>query len=77
MKLTDAQFTAFTALGLMIMYEEQTLLQYMSEDDLEKLVQDVETFLCPLVQDGQDLVTPMVNVLRSAMLSAITERIAE
>lgn len=77
MKLTDAQFTAFAALGLMIMYEEQTLLQHMSEDDLVKLVKDVETFLCPLVQDDQNLVTPMVNVLWSAMLSAIAERITE
>jgi hypothetical protein len=73
MKLTDGQLAAYTALGLLIMYEEQTLLAYMTEDELVALTEATAKVLNPLVNEDEDLVSPLVRVLRSAMIDAIAQ----
>ena len=73
MKLTDGQLAAFTALGLLIMHEEQTLLEYMSEDELGALTTATSQILSPLVKEDEDLVSPLVRLLRSAMIDVIAQ----
>lgn len=73
MKLTDGQLAAFTALGLLLMYEEQTLLEYMTEDELTALVTATTKFLSPLVSEGEDLISPLVRLLRSGMLDVVAQ----
>ena len=73
MKLTDGQLAAFTALGLLLMYEEQTLLEYMTEDELTALVTATTKFLSPLVSEDEDLISPLVRLLRSGMLDVVAQ----
>lgn len=68
MKLTDGQLAAFTAFGLLLMYEEQTLLNSMTENELAELTAIVGNFVSPLISDDEDMVTPIVRVLVSTML---------
>ena len=71
MKLTDGQLAAYVALGLLIMHEEQTLLTYMTEDELGALTEATFKILSPLVKEDEDLVSPIVRLLRSGMIDAI------
>lgn len=73
MKLTDGQLAAFTALGLLLMYEEQTLLKHMTEDELVALTQATAKFISPLVSEDEDLVSPLVRLLRSGMINVIAQ----
>lgn len=73
MKLTDGQLAAFTALGLLLMYEEQTLLEYMTEDELTALVTATTKFLSPLISEDEDLISPLVRLLRSGMLDVVAQ----
>lgn len=73
MKLTDGQLAAFTALGLLLMYEEQTLLAYMTEDELGALTEATAKFISPLVSEDEDLVSPLVRLLRSGMINVIAQ----
>ena len=73
MKLTDGQLVAFTALGLLLMYEEQTLLAYMTEDELGALTEATAKFISPLVSEDEDLVSPLVRLLRSGMINVIAQ----
>ena len=77
MKLTDGQLAAFTALGLLLMYEEQTLLNYMTEDELVALTSATSKFINPLVSESEDLVSPLVRLLRSAMVNSIAQSLTK
>lgn len=73
MKLTDGQVVAFTALGLLLMYEEQTLLAHMTDDELVALTNATSKFISPLVKEDEDLISPIVRLLRSGMIDVIAQ----
>jgi hypothetical protein len=67
MKLTDAQTAAFAAFGLIITQCPEELLKVMTDAEVTAFAREVDTHLSPLVGDDDDMVTPIVSILRTAL----------
>lgn len=66
-KLTNAQSAAFTALGLIILDSPESLLDTMSRQEIRELAADMDKYMSPYVSDADDMVTPIVTILREAI----------
>jgi hypothetical protein len=70
--MTNEQISAFAAFGLMVAdrrnYSE--ILEYLTREELNNLAEDAEKYLSPLVGDSDDMVSPVVAVLREAIEEA-------
>jgi hypothetical protein len=66
-KLTNEQLAAFTAFGLIIANDPSGLLEFISKREAKELAANVDAYLSPLVQDNEDMVTPLVIILRNAI----------
>lgn len=66
-KLTNAQMTALVAFGLVVLDSPDSLLDTMSREEVKALAADMDKYLSPLVGDDEDVITPMVTILREAI----------
>lgn len=69
-KLTNEQLAAFTAFGLIIANDPSDLLEFISKREAKELAANVDAYLSPLVPDNEDMVTPIVTILRNAIEEA-------
>lgn len=66
--MTNEQFLAFIAFGLMIMNEPDLLLENMSNAQIKDLANDVDKYLSPFVSEDLDMVSMVVTVLKDAVV---------
>lgn len=66
-KLTNEELSAFIAFGLIVASSPKDLLANMSITQVQELAGDLDKYLSPLVDDGADVVSPLVLVLKAAV----------
>lgn len=65
--LTNEELSAFIAFGLIADTSPKDLLADMSLTQVKELAGELDKYLSPLLDDGADVVSPIVTVLKAAI----------
>lgn len=66
-KLTNEEPSAFIAFGLIVDTAPKDLLTNMSLTQVQELAGELDKYLSPLLDDGADVISPIVLVLKEAV----------
>ena len=70
MTLTNEQLAAFLAFGMLVMNEPDALLESMSNKEIKEFASEVDKYLSPFVNEENDMVLPVVTILKEAIQQA-------